>query len=365
MVDFICPHFTKNPQTSCNGCQHWDIDYKTEVQLKKENLKSKLNSDIPIQVKTPSHFDVRVRFDFIVENNQLGLYGIGRQFIPIKKCHVLNPQLQAAYEKLQILFAKSKINIQKGSLRLRISQDLNRWGLWIDFSNKDIKDLLMEKEFLSSLSDYYQIEIGQKRKRLDLNTVSKKDQLEQLKLSDPQPEYWFKSKQYPLLCSLSSFTQPSWETADLLTDQITEWCSNLKAKRIIEYGSGIGQFTKILTQYFDQINVFETDHLSLENLKQNLVENIHQIHINNFDIFKNDMADSISLVNPPRSGLKNFCAHLLESKTDFIIYISCFPDTFIQDYKALQKNYKLDRITLVDQFPRTTHYEICALLKRI
>lgn len=365
MIDFICPHFTKDPLTTCNGCQYWDIDYKTEIQLKKENLKSKLNSNIDIEVKTPSHFDIRTRFDFIVENNQLGLYGRGRQFIPIHKCHVLNPQLQLAYEKLQILFAKSQINIKKGSLRLRLSEDSSKWGLWIDFSNADIKNLLIEKSFLASLSEVYRIEIGQKRKRLDIATVTQKDHLEQFKLTEPQAENWFKTKDNPLLCSISSFTQPSWETADLITDQVIQWCQSTRAKKLIEYGSGIGQFTKILTQSFDQIDVFETDLKSLENLKINLTDHLHQIHFNNFNIFKSPLNNSISLVNPPRSGLQKFCTHLVESQTDFIIYISCFPDTFKQDYEVLGKNYKLDQITLIDQFPRTTHYEICALLKRV
>ena len=349
------------------------MDYLQQLEHKKNDLKNKLNNDpLPIEVKTAGSARLRQRFDFTMEKTEnghvFGLYGgeVNRadqtnlELIDLSTCFQLTPDLNSAFQWLRQLSWPDFI--QKGSVRLRTAPS-GQWGIWLDFSNQDIKSLLLEKNFLLKLSEKFIIEIGQKKKRLDLES----QHTEQLKLTDPQPEVWFSSLGQPLKCAISSFTQPASQTADLLTETILNWLNRLNSQKslIVEYGCGIGQFTMPLLAASHSVQVFETDTFALEclklnvknlELKKNTSQNILMI---NQPIKKETI---IALVNPPRSGLKDFAETLLQNKPQAIIYVSCFPETMAVDIEKLSAFYKIKDVVLVDQFPQTTHYESCVLL---
>ena len=70
------------------------------------------------------------------------------------------------------------------------------------------------------------------------------------------------------------------------------------------------------------------------------------------------------LVNPPRSGLKNFLDPLFTfpKKPKWLLYMSCFPETLWEDGQRLENlGYTMDHLTLVDQFPGTSHIEVLTL----
>ncbi len=355
--DNICPHFLKN----CGGCSHWNIDYNTEVQLKKDHLKSKLNSIIEIRVKQPSTYQLRTRFDFTISDKAMGLYSKDRELIDLNSCALLHPELEKAFVFLREFIAKNPLFIEKGSLRIRINPALDQWGLWIDFSNIDIKRLLDEKTILMKLSENFIIEIGQKKKRLSIESFNQS----QLKLTDPKPENWFKTLDDELLCSISSFTQPAPETADLLTNEILQWVSNIQPQRVIEYGCGIGQYSLPLLKLGMNLDVFENDLLAIDYLKINTEKYNSKLSINDLSRVSLKTEKTIALVNPPRSGLQKFSQNLIESNASHIIYISCFPDSLSSDLLTLKPYFKLQDVVMVDQFPRTHHYEAAVLLQRI
>jgi 23S rRNA (uracil1939-C5)-methyltransferase len=46
--------------------------------------------------------------------------------------------------------------------------------------------------------------------------------------------------------------------------------------------------------------------------------------------------------------------------------MSCYPESMMMDLqKLIQLGYALEKISIVDQFPQTAHYEVLALLKII
>lgn len=355
--DNICPHFLKN----CGGCAHWNIDYNAEVQLKKDHLKSKLNSAIEIRVKHPSTYRLRTRFDFTISDKKMGLYSKDRELVDLDTCDILHPELEKAFQFLREFIAKNPLGISKGSLRVRINPNLDKWGLWIDFSNVDIKRLLEEKSIFTQLSEKFIIEIGQKKKRLDLHSLVK----DQLKLADPKPENWFKTLGEELLCSISSFTQPAPETADLITEEILKWVSDVQPQRVIEYGCGIGQYSLPVLKLGVSLDVFENDLIALDYLKLNTQKFNSKLSINDLSRVALKNEKTIALVNPPRSGLQKFTQNLIDSNASHIIYISCFPESLASDLTVLAPHFKLQDIVMVDQFPRTHHYEAAVLLQRI
>jgi 23S rRNA (uracil1939-C5)-methyltransferase len=351
MTDTIkCPH-----RSECQGCQSWDMNYLDQLEHKKNDLKTKLNStDLTIHVKTAGSGYLRTRFDFTVENQKMGLYGKNKELIDLSTCFQLDPGLNTAFQDLK----KIKWPFQKGSVRIRISPT-KELGLWLDLANIDIKNMLLEKAFLIELSKTYFIEIGQKKKTLDLNSFNQP----QLKLDDPKSQVWFQSLNHPLHSYVSSFTQPSWLTADLITENILNWMTEFDIKNeIVEYGCGIGQYTIPLLEKNYKVSVFENDLLAVEALKINAKENLKNLSVNiPLDSKKIDCA----LVNPPRSGLKDFKKTIMLRKPKSIIYISCYPESMVEDLLVLLTEYRLAKIDLIDQFPQTLHYEAMILLQRI
>jgi 23S rRNA (uracil1939-C5)-methyltransferase len=354
-----CPH-----RFECQGCQSWDTNYFEQLEHKKNDLKTKLgNTDLTIHVKTAGSARLRTRFDFTVENQavhqKVGLYGKSKELIDLSTCFQLDPDLNIAFQELK----KIKWPFKKGSLRLRISPT-QKLGLWLDLANIDIKNMLIEKTFLIELSKTYFIEIGQKKKTLDLNSFNQ----QQLKLADPKLQVWFQTQNQLLQSYVSSFTQPTWLTADLITENILNWMNELGLQKsglnneIVEYGCGIGQFTVPLLEKNDHISVFENDLLALEALKINAKEKLKNLRINQpIEDKKIDFA----LVNPPRSGLKDFKKTIMLHRPKNIIYISCYPESMAEDLLVLFTEYKMTKIEMIDQFPQTLHYEVMILLQRI
>ncbi len=344
------------------------MNYLDQLEHKKNDLKTKLgDTDLTIHVKTAGSGYLRTRFDFTientVENQKMGLYGKNKEnikeLIDLSTCFQLDPDLNIAFQELK----KLKWPFKKGSLRIRISPT-KKLGIWLDLANIDIKNMLIEKNFLKELSKTYFIEIGQKKKTLDLNSFDQP----QLKLADPKSQVWFQTLNHPLNSYVSSFTQPSWATADLMTENILNWMTELSLQKnnleneIVEYGCGIGQFTIPLLEKNYKISVFENDLLAVEALKVNAKDNLKNLSINtSLDNKKIDLA----LVNPPRSGLKGFKKTIMLRKPKNIIYISCYPESMAEDLQELLTEYKLTKIDLIDQFPQTLHYEAMILLQRI
>lgn len=72
------------------------------------------------------------------------------------------------------------------------------------------------------------------------------------------------------------------------------------------------------------------------------------------------------VVDPPRSGLKDFINPLLTSvkKPRHFVYISCFPESLAADIERLKSvGYHLRYINVVDQFPHSPHMELVAHLE--
>ncbi len=69
------------------------------------------------------------------------------------------------------------------------------------------------------------------------------------------------------------------------------------------------------------------------------------------------------VADPPRAGLgKDATADLLRIKSPHLTLVSCDPATLARDLKKLLEAYRIDRLTLVDLFPQTYHFEVVAHL---
>lgn len=373
----------------CTGCSLWNNTYVQQRSDKILYLQSLLKQNyLPfeeeIEFISCGESELRHRVDFTIEFREdlkqhiFGFYNTTQELISIKQCIQLDPSLQRVYTELtQFNFFYAANPIKKGSIRLRVGPTGLK-GCWLDFSNIEIKYLLEDQKLLNTILDAgFVVEIGQKGKRLRRNNG-------RLKLGDATPEFWFKTIGYSkgsekqifnLNSLICDFTQPSWRTAESICKVISDWVHvysnrNKQINSVLEFGAGIGQFTlgflaQGLTLDACEINTHAAQQLKtnakLYNLADKLTILTGDYHKN--PLPKNKLYD-LALVNPARSGLKNFADELLKTNAEYLVYVSCFAETMLNDLVKLAKNYSLCEIKIIDQFPQTKHFETCVLLKK-
>ena len=69
-------------------------------------------------------------------------------------------------------------------------------------------------------------------------------------------------------------------------------------------------------------------------------------------------------VDPPRSGLDGKTIKtILKVKPKKLVYISCNPDTLVDNLLLLENDYDIKVVQPVDMFPFTSHVENIAVLQ--
>jgi 23S rRNA (uracil1939-C5)-methyltransferase len=76
--------------------------------------------------------------------------------------------------------------------------------------------------------------------------------------------------------------------------------------------------------------------------------------------------DACVIVDPPRMGMdKSVRDQLVRHRPAMVVYVSCAPDTLARDLAHLTAaGYRVKRATLMDMFPRTSHFESLTVLCR-
>lgn len=71
------------------------------------------------------------------------------------------------------------------------------------------------------------------------------------------------------------------------------------------------------------------------------------------------------VADPPRAGLGREVANeLIRVSAPGLTLISCDPSTLARDLGKLLRSYRIERLTLIDLFPQTYHFETVAQLQR-
>ncbi|MDX9730829.1 MAG: hypothetical protein RBT63_03570 [Bdellovibrionales bacterium] len=396
----------------CSGC---DLASESRESLAEIRSKELADFQLPFAANTAPQADfvwiaasgLRDRLEFTLSAPHFGLFEKSdvidskpREIVDIAHCPILSDQLNDWLEE----FRKDLPPIrERRSIRLRVSPTGLR-GVWLDLSNEDIRDLLDEGAWLQRrLDDGVIVEMGQKRKRVIKNPERKPDSPRAHRLADPVLEPWFETystqasspqKGEPLYGTIGTFTQPGFRANHALVRTVLEHLtaankgSSHEIKHIAEFGAGIGNFTIPLLATGARVDVFESDRLALEALKlgvakaddalkQPLSKNL-TIHAGDFILSaraseralgsaSNSHRYDLVFVDPPRSGLGRFTDAIHSHAANAAwLYVSCYPESFARDARALaEKGLAITRLTVVEQFPFTKHFEIVATFQRV
>ncbi|MEM7083980.1 MAG: tRNA (uridine(54)-C5)-methyltransferase TrmA [Pseudomonadota bacterium] len=181
----------------------------------------------------------------------------------------------------------------------------------------------------------------------------------------------------------NSFTQPN----ALICEKMIEWAvthtRDSQAHDLLELYCGNGNFTLPLAQNFRRVLATEISKVSVRSAHYNLALN----HIDNVVIARLSSEEFVEahtkvrpfrrlkdidleayrfdtvFVDPPRSGLDARTLRLV-SQFDRIVYISCNPQTLVENLRDLQgiSRHTVTRAAAFDQFPTTPHLEVGVVL---
>lgn len=370
----FCKH-----QGLCGGCQYTHLSYKDEATVKTLDLLEKLKDHEalpPVEFLKWDEKGHRTRTDVSFKNGIFGFYKKqDSELFALEKCEHWEPALQNAFEQLKSLSWPFK----QASFRLRVAgPDFCKSALWIDAANVDVKVMLEDLKFIKDLlARFHRIEVGQKHKQLVLT--------DRPRLVESEPESWWttgsKEDEIELRSFIGAFTQPSPLYNRLILNWIQKVLEKIQAHQIIEFGCGSGNLTFTLSEKKRCVLALENDSALVKALNKSLethsewapfvkvLQGDFHRSANIQSLLKTHLQErsfDVAFCNPPRSGLKDFAFQLAELKVDHILYMSCFPESMAQDLKVLSnQNFQIQQLAIVDQFPRSKHYEALVLLSKI
>lgn len=396
----------------CSGCSYLHLSQEEVSELRRQTLFD-LGISNPIEIEWIDTGRLRDRLEFTLETDEagrqrLGLYsktgtktgtknenGQTRELIDLEGCPQLSRELELWLQDFRRDLPPIK---RRAGVRLRVSPTGLR-GVWLDAANEDLRDLLDEGAWLErQLQNNIVIEAGQKRKRVALRNDSGPNN-RRVGLVDPVSEAWYetpnlasgdnpKNPALKVFGSVGTFTQPGFRAGRKLVEVVQSHLGKLAdpdTHRITEFGCGSGTFTLALLAKGFQVRAYEFDPLAIAALEQGAQSagfNSGKFE-NRLQVFRGDFIQSakaftghqheatslreVLLVDPPRTGLGVFAEQIvtLENyRRAPWIYISCFPESFAKDLDLLRTNgYRLTRLSVVEQFPFTKHFELVATIE--
>ena len=351
-VEPECKYFEK-----CGGCNWQNVNYNSQLTQKQQIVSDSLRRigklsefDLDDIAASPKEFGFRNRVVLTVFKEK-GQYRVGyfeegsTQNVSIDKCVVASDEINRVIQLLNNYFENNKILIIPIDKIYLLSID-----------NKiSISFLQSEKSHKSESQEIIQNVIDHIENNLEGISV---DHIIEFELMG----YQFTSNPY-------LFNQSNYEINSEIIKSIEGWIEPVSKKSLLDLYCGAGNFSIVLSKYFEQITGVDSSGESIKLAKRNAdlnnLDNITFIQDNcRIYIEKLKEPPDILLADPPRKGMKELLRGIQRIKPKNIIYISCNPTTLSRDLKFLtESSYKIKRIKPFDMFPQTDHIEIAAWLE--
>ena len=180
--------------------------------------------------------------------------------------------------------------------------------------------------------------------------------------------------------NMQSFFQTNPQCAELLYQKTIDYClenNTLKPNEdvVMDLFCGTGTIGQIIAKQTG-VKVIGVDIVeeAIENAKSNALKNgVENIQFYAADVGKflyqyPEYKDKIKtiVIDPPRAGVAKKTIHkIIALNAARIVYVSCNPATQARDIALFREaGYRLKKLSLVDQFPHTSHIEAVAVFDK-
>ncbi len=174
--------------------------------------------------------------------------------------------------------------------------------------------------------------------------------------------------------SPQSFYQINREQAEKLYNKAAEYADLSGNEVLLDLYCGAGTIGLSMAHKVKKLIGVEIVPKAIENAAENAringIENAEFICKDALEaakILKNRrIAPNVVIVDPPRKGCDaELLQTIIQMNPERLVYISCDPATLARDCAVLiEKNFKIEKVTPVDMFPRTSHVETVVLLSQ-
>ena len=180
--------------------------------------------------------------------------------------------------------------------------------------------------------------------------------------------------------SMKSFFQTNPKCAEKLYNKVVEYVLEDKSKVdntvVMDLFCGTGTIGQILASKSENAKIVGVDIVAsaIEDAKKNAKRN----HIEGVEFYAADVGKFLTIhpeykhtiktiiLDPARAGIApKTLQKIINLKADRMVYVSCNPATQARDTVLLKEaGYVLKKISLVDQFPHTSHIETVVLFEK-
>ena len=329
------------------------------------SLKPFYQKKIDVYLSPPIHY--RMRCEFSYKNNSYVMFDKNNDYILMDKFNIASESIYNIQPKLLKLINENQI----------ISKNLFQ----VNFRSNNDGDILVTLIYRKPINDDLCKSIDKISKSLGIMiNVRSKKKLYKTHAIDFYERFNSKYLNLKIFQSDKTFFQPN----KYIYPKMYEFIENIidSPRDLLELYCGVGSFSLPLSHKFKKVFASENNRESINMLNKSLViNNITNVCVarlnaeevtevfsgKKFNRMKDIKIDEYSfshiLVDPPRCGLDNNVIKLINNFEN-LIYISCNPDTYINDLKLL-KNFKIKDIAIFDQFTNTDHLEIVSILKKV
>ena len=313
----------------CGGCSFLHTSYLIEKDKKLDYINKLFNIKID-KCYFGNGYNYRNKAIFHVKDNKLGYYSENsHDLVELKNCLLLDKRINDIY-KILVGSDISKLT----SVMVRVTNN----EVMIKFDGSYNYKELLNKVNIDSIYINDKLVYGKEYITEEINEI--------------------KYTIFP-----ESFFQVNIDGMIHLYDIVKEYC--VYNNKLLDLYCGTGTIGIYLKDNFNSITGVEINESNVLNANMNM-------DINNITNIKFILGDSktalkenydVIVVDPPRNGLSKDVIKNLNNMCAKIIYVSCNPNTLKKDIE-LFSNYKLDKLSVVNMFPKTKHIECVALLER-
>lgn len=383
----MCSHYAL-----CGGCTYQTMRHEEELRLKERQVKRLLeNAGICVQswegiVPAPSETGYRNKCEFSFGDEEKdGDLALGMrkrmsyyEVVTLKDCNIVDADylriiegtLQFFQERRVLFYHKARhdgslrhLVVRKGAATGEILINLVT-SSEVPFSVEEFKDMLLGLELDGSVCGIlHSVNDG-------LADVVKSDEMRLLYGRD-----FFMEKLFDLEFKVSvySFFQTNSAGAEKLYSIVKEFAGDVADKTVFDLYCGTGTIGQIMAEAGSKkvigIELIEEAVVAAnENAKRNHLENCTFLA---GDVLK--MVDELEerpdliIVDPPRDGIHpKAIGKIIAFGAPEIVYVSCKPTSLARDLEIFQQEgYQVERVKLMDMFPRTVHVETVCLLSKL
>lgn len=368
---------------TCGGCNYRNLDVASYRKLKTENFNKTLEkikkSDFKVNPPIFISDGTRRRATFAFEYRQKKLiFGFNQKadnkLVNLTECYSLTEKINKNINfirELMTAICSQPYNEKQG--KKIIQKTISKGDVFVCEADNGLDVVL---EFSAPLTlDYRMIVSEMINENSDIIRISHRhSQFSSSETIVVKTTPFIKSGEYKILIPAGTFLQPSAEGQKTLENLVKKYVKN-SACHIADLFCGVGTFSYLFAnQRNTKITAIDSSASLLKGFNDSLnVNQITNIKIVNKNLFKYPLDENelkefdVVIFDPPRAGAKELCRAIAKSENqpESIIAISCNPQTFVNDAETLiSGGYKLEEVTMIDQFPYSNHSELVAFFTK-